>query len=135
MVPNSIKVPVSSELVFPHGAMLHSVEPLIDFDAKKAGAPDPQARDKDTGRRLWTVRVIDLDPEAGKFGSSTEVKVKVAAEYQPVPPAPQVPGFPPKVEFVGVTLTPYVNTKNNRLGWSVRAEDFVAFGAAPEAVS
>jgi hypothetical protein len=114
---------------------VQGVEKVIDFESKKAGVADPQARDKETGRLLWTVKVIDLDPDGGKFGSSTEVKVKVAANAQPVPPSPQVPGYPPKVEFVGVTLTPYVNTKNNRLAWSVRAEDMVPFGAVVEAVS
>src|SRR5262245_57380112 len=116
MVPAGIKVPVSSTLVFPHGAMFHSVEPLIDFDIKKSGVGDPQAVDKETGLRLWTVRVIDLDPEAGKYGS-TEVKVKIAAAHAPEVPAAQVPGYPAKVGFTGVRLVPYVNGKN-RLAWS-----------------
>jgi hypothetical protein len=135
MVPNSIRVPVSSELVFPLGAMFHSVEPVIDFEARKAGTADPQERDKHTGMRVWSVKVFDLDPEAGKFGGSAEMKVKIAADYQPVPPAAQVPGFPPKVAFTGMTVTPYVNSKNGRLAWSVRADDMVAFDAAPQAVA
>jgi hypothetical protein len=36
---------------------------------------------------------MDLNEQAGKFGGSKEVKVKVAAPVQPVPPAPTVPGY------------------------------------------
>lgn len=125
MVPAGIKVPVKSTLVFPVGAMFHGVEPLVDFDAKKAGTPDPQSRDKDTGMRLWTVRVYDLEDAAAKFGAA-EIKVKIACEHQPEIPAPQVQGYPAKVGFEGLTLTPYVNAKN-RLAWSVRAERVVLF--------
>jgi len=107
----------------------------MDFEARKAGTADPQERDKESGMRVWSVKVSDLDPEAGKFGQSNEIKVKIAADYQPVPPAAQVPGFPPKVEFVGLTVTPYVNSKTGRLAWSVRARDMVAFGAVTEAVT
>jgi hypothetical protein len=125
MVPAGIKVPVASTLVFPEGAMLHSVEPQIDFDIKKSGVGDPQAIDKETGLRLWTVRVVDLDPEAGKFGSA-EVKVKIASAHSPEVPPAQIPGYPAKVGFEGVRLVPYVNGKN-RLAWSVRADRIVAF--------
>ncbi|MBT8225251.1 MAG: hypothetical protein HKP61_09220 [Dactylosporangium sp.] len=45
------------------------------------------------------MKVMDLDPQAGRFGRSTEVKVKIAAPYQPVPPAASVPGYPPAVGF------------------------------------
>jgi hypothetical protein len=45
------------------------------------------------------------DTEAGKFGRSKEVKVKVAADVQPVPPASKVPGYPPLVEFTDVRAT------------------------------
>ncbi len=60
--------------------------------------------------RLWVVKVMDLDPQAGKFGRSTEVKVKIAAEQQPVPPAPAIPGYPPAVEFTDLTVTPYTDS-------------------------
>lgn len=130
MVPMTMKVPVAFEYVFPHGALCLGVEPVKDFDAKGA---DDQARDKESGKRLWQVRVLDLDPEAGKFGESKEVKVKVAADQQPVPPQPAVPGYPAAVEFTGVTLTPYVNSQRRctdrcraRLAWSVRAESMTA---------
>jgi len=108
-VPNGIKIPAAFEYVFPAGAFLLGVEPVTDFDRKAAGAGDDQARDKDTGEPLWQISVIDSDDEASKFGRSPVVKVKIAAPYQPVPPSPQVPGYPPRVAFEGLTLTPYVD--------------------------
>jgi hypothetical protein len=72
---------------------------------------------------------MDLDPEAGKFGRSTEVKVKVIAPHQPVPPTSAVPGYPPSIEFEGLTLTPYVDSQRckaagqckARMAYSLRA--------------
>jgi hypothetical protein len=108
-VPNGIKVPVTFEYVFPAGVMFMGVEPVTDFERKKTGAADDQARDKDTGERLWHVTVIDNDEEASKFGRSPAVKVKIPAPYQPVPPVAQVAGYRPLVAFEGLTLTPYVD--------------------------
>lgn len=116
MVPLTLKVPVPSEYVFPAGALCLGVAPQVDFDRRNE--PDNQARDKETGERVWIVRVMDLDPEAGKFGRSTEVKVKVVAAHQPVPPASTVPGYPPAVEFEGLTLTPYVDSQRCKPGRS-----------------
>ncbi len=127
-VPNGLKVPVSWELIAPHGALFLGVEPATDFD--KRGTGDDQLRDKETGERVWLVKVLDLDPEAGKFGGSKEAKVKVVAPVQPVPPTSAVPGYPPAVEFTDVTLTPYVDSQRckgsgpkckARLAWSIRA--------------
>lgn len=130
MVPARMKVPVPFEYVFPHGALCLGVEPVRDFDAT---GDDKQARDQDSGERLWQVRVLDLDPEAGQYGSSREIKVKIAAARPPMPPESRVPGYPPAVEFAGVTLTPYVNQQRKctdrcraRLAWSVRAESMTA---------
>jgi hypothetical protein len=92
------------------------------------------------GVRVWTVKVMDLDPEAGKYGRSTEVKVKIAADVQPVPPASAVPGYPPAVEFTDLTVTPYTDAfgcKGGRTphkcrarqGWSLRAGSLVEPGA------
>ncbi|MEU4220865.1 hypothetical protein [Actinoplanes sp. NPDC026623] len=128
MIPSSIKIPVPWEYVAPHGALCLGVEPATDFDRR--GQDDDQLRDKETGERVWLVKVLDLDPEAGKFGASKELKVKVVAAHQPVPPTSTVPGYPPLVEFTDVTLTPYVDSqkcKGNgakcraRQAWSVRA--------------
>jgi hypothetical protein len=128
LIPSSIKIPVPWEYVAPHGALCLGVEPATDFD--KRGQDDDQMRDKETGQRVWLVKVLDLDPEAGKFGASKELKVKVVADHRPVPPASAVLGYPPLVEFTEVTLTPYVDSqrcKGNgpkcraRQAWSIRA--------------
>ncbi len=134
MIPSSMRVPVPSEYALPKGALGLGVEPLTDFD--KRGQGDDQARDEN-GVRLWVVRVMDLDDEAGKFGRSTEIKVKVAADQQPVLPASAVPGYPPVVEFTDLTVTPYVDGNNckgrstphkcrARLAWSYRASAVIA---------
>jgi hypothetical protein len=98
---------VPFEFVFPSWPMFLGVEADIDFDAKQAGVADWQARDKETGDRLWVVTVMDQDPEAAKFGRSPTVKVKVAAPQQPVPPAPQAEGFNPLVAFEGLMISPW----------------------------
>jgi hypothetical protein len=133
MVPMTMKVPVPFDYVFPHGALCLGIEPVRDFDAK---GDDKQARDRESGERLWQIRVLDLDPEAGRFGSSREVKVKIATAHPPVAPESTVPGYPPSVAFTGVTLTPYVDQQRKctdrcraRLAWSVRAESMT--GATP----
>jgi hypothetical protein len=144
VVPMTLKVPVPFEYVFPSGALCLGVAPQVDFDRRNE--PDNQARDKETGERIWVVRVLDLDPEAGKFGRSTEVKVKVIAPHQPVPPTSTVPGYPPAVEFEGLTLTPYVDSQRckpgrssgdcrSRMAYSLRASSLVPAGsvAAPAA--
>ena len=130
-VPNGLKVPVPCEYVFPAGALCLGVEPATDFE--KRGQGDDQLRDKETGERVWLVKVLDLDEAAGKFGGSKEVKVKVVAPVQPVPPTSMIPGYPPAVEFTGLTLTPYVDSQRcktggpasakckARLAWSIRA--------------
>ncbi|MDW5330807.1 hypothetical protein [Plantactinospora sp. KLBMP9567] len=131
MVPLTLKVPVPFEYVFPSGALCLGVAPQVDFDRRGQG--DDQARDKETGERVWLVRVLDLDPEAGKFGRSTEVKVKVVAAQQPVPPVLRVPGYPPAIQFEGLTLTPYVDSQRckasgqckARMAYSLRATAMV----------
>lgn len=129
MIPMNVRVPVPAEFVFPHGALCLGVEPVRDFDAK---GKDDQARDKDSGERVWQVRVLDLDPEAGRFGEPKEVKVKIAASVAPVPPESSAPGYPPMVTFTDVVLTPYVNSQRRctdrcraRLAWSIRAGSMV----------
>ncbi|MEJ3748463.1 hypothetical protein WEI85_34915 [Actinomycetes bacterium KLBMP 9797] len=119
MVPLSLRVPVPFEYVFPHGALALGVDAQLDFERRGQG--DDQARDKDSGERIWVVRVMDLDPEAGRFGRTTEVKVKVVAPHQPVLPASSVPGYPPSIEFDGLTLTPYVDSQRCKAGDKCRA--------------
>jgi hypothetical protein len=76
MIQGSIKVQVPCETVFPYGALCLGVDKQLDFG--KRGNGDDQARDKDTGLRVWVVRVTDLDPEAAKPGRTSEVKIKIA---------------------------------------------------------
>lgn len=134
LVPNSIRIPVSYEYVFPNGALFLGVDKVVDFT--KIREDDNQARDEN-GTRIWAVKVMDLDPGAGSFGRSTEVKVKIAAHEAPAPPAAVMPGYPPVVAFTDMTVTPY--TDNNsckgdkhphkcraRLSWSIRAGAMVA---------
>ena len=129
-VPITMKVPVPFEYVFPNGCLFLGVEPATDFD--KRGQGDDQVRDKETGERVWLVKVLDLDEAAGKFGGTKEVTIKVTAPHQPVPPTSAVPGYPPAVEFTGITLTPYTDSQRctcaaakcrARLAWSIRATE------------
>ena len=74
--------PVEFGAVFPSGAYAAGgFEKVRDFD-KSSGDRVVQQADKVTGLPLWVVEVIDADPEARQ----RTVKVKVAAEYQPVLP-------------------------------------------------
>jgi hypothetical protein len=102
--------------VFPDGAYAAGVfEAVRDFD-RSQGDRFVQQMDKATGLPLWTVDVIDAEQSARQ----RTVKVKVAAEHQPVlPSAPAGSPFAP-VEFTGLTVTPYVN-QAGRLAYSLKA--------------
>jgi hypothetical protein len=107
--------------VFPHGAFLVSdVEAVRDFDKSSAGRA-VQAVDKESGLLVWSVSVLDADPEARK--DSKTLTVKISAQVQPIPPEAMA-GLPFRpVEFEGLTATPYVNENGNRarLAYSLRA--------------
>ena len=92
--------------VFPDGAYAAGkIEMVRDFD-RSSGDRVVQQVDKHTGLPLWVVEVIDADETARQ----RTVKVKIAAQVQPVLPAP-APGSPfTAVEFDGMTATPYVDT-------------------------
>ena len=92
--------------VFPGGAYAAGpVEKVRDFERSRKDEVIQQT-DKDSGLPLWVVEVIDADPEARQ----RTVKVKVAAQVQPVlPPAPPGSPFTP-VEFDGLTVTPYTDS-------------------------
>ncbi len=141
MVPGGVKIPVPFGFAFSHGATVKSVAPAKDWDGKYN---DGQARDEETGERLWLVTVEDLDPKAAEFGRD-RLKVKVVAPVQPVPPDPMVlPGglsITP-VELTDLVLTPWVDdsrckTSNHRcrarLAWSMRASGLIAPQAAQAA--
>jgi hypothetical protein len=106
--------------VFPAGCALvpASITEAQDYD-ERTGRRSP-AKDKVTGQRVWSCRVIDLDPELD--GRSREVAVKILAEVQPVPPSGEM--FAP-VEFEGLMVTPYANDKG-RMAFSFRATAIVA---------
>ena len=106
--------------VFPHGCfVVGEVQAMRDFD-RSTRDQAVQAVDRDTGLLVWTVDVVDADPEARE----RTVRVKVLAPVQPVPPVAAV-GVPFRpVEFDGLTATPYVQTTASgraRLAWSFRA--------------
>lgn len=115
------KFPVAMGDVFPHGAFVVSeVEPVRDFDKSAPGRP-VQQNDKESGLPVWSVSVLDADPEARRADKT--VTVKIAATHQPVPPeaAAGLPFRP--VEFDGLTVTPYVqeNGSRPRVAFSFRA--------------
>ena len=97
--------PVEFGTVFPSGAYAAGGFDMVrDFDRSSADRIIQQA-DKTTGLPVWVIEVIDADPEARQ----RTVKVKVAAQYQPVlPDAPAGSPFIP-VEFEGMHATPYVD--------------------------
>jgi hypothetical protein len=106
--------------VFPHGCyVVGEVEAMRDFD-RSTKEQAVQAVDRDTGVLVWTVDVVDADPEA----RDRTVRVKLLAPVQPVPPA-AIEGAPFRpVEFEGLIATPYVQTTasgRSRLAWSFRA--------------
>ena len=77
--------PVEFEAVFPSGAFAAGgVEKVRDFDKSSGNrVVVMQQTDRATGLPLWVVEVIDANQEARQ----RTVKVKVAAEYQPVLPS------------------------------------------------
>ena len=100
------QIPVQFGVVFPDGAYAAGgIEMVRDFD-RSSGDRVVQQADKHTGLPLWVVEVIDADPEARQ----RMVKVKIAAQVQPVLPPP-APGSPfTAVEFDGMTATPWVDS-------------------------
>jgi hypothetical protein len=112
---STVRVPVDSSYVFRRGFLLMNIEAATDFDLR-GKVDDAQARDKDTGLRMWNASGIDMDlmyqpgEEPVGFRRSAEVKVRIMSAQRPVPPPAQVAGFGPVVEFEGLTLTPYADT-------------------------
>src|SRR3954447_5548653 len=121
---------VSMGDVFPDGVYAMSVEQAQDYD-EKSGRRTP-SKDKQSGEWVWTVTVIDRDPEARE----KQVKVKVSAPVQPVLPGEIMPGSGlHAVDFTGLTITPYVNEGRAgggaRMGSSLRATGLYAQGTPP----
>jgi len=116
-------IPVEFGAVFPSGAYAAGAfEPVRNFDAS-TGEKFVQSSDKTTGQPLWVIEVIDADPQA----RVRAVKVKAAAQVQPVVPAgPSGSPFVP-VEFTGLAVTPYMN-QAGRLAYSLKATGIRAPG-------
>ena len=111
-------IPVEFGMFFPDGAYIAGpMEKLRDFDRSK-GDRIVQQTDKHTGLPLWTVDVIDADPQARQ--RTVKVKVKVAAEHAPVLPTPPAGSPFTPVEFTGLMVRPYVNDAN-RLAYLLKA--------------
>jgi hypothetical protein len=119
-------IPVEFGQVFPEGVYAAGgFEAVRDFDASTPGR-FVQSKDKATGLPLWQVEVIDADKEA----RTRTVKVKVAAQVQPVlPTGPAGVPFVP-VEFAGLTVTPYVN-QAGRLAYSLKASGVRGLSGRP----
>lgn len=113
-IDTGFRFPVEFGQAFPHGAyVVGEVMRVRDYDAKG----DKQKDDKVTGMPMWEVRCMDADPSVRRG----EFKVKVASKVQPVPPD-TLPGLPFRpVEFVGLTVTPYVDEGTKRLAYSFNA--------------
>jgi len=118
----SRRMSVTHDEVFPFGAFLMGeVNSISDYD-RSTKDNKVQAIDKDTGLPLWSVDVLDADPEARR--ASKMMSIKFATKVQPVPPANEA-GTPfTPVIFDGLTALPYVEKVGEnftRIAWSMRA--------------
>ena len=105
-------IPVEFGVVFPDGAYaVGKFEMVRDFD-RSSGDRVVQQMDKATGLPLWVVEVID--PQEG--ARQLTVKVKVAAQYQPVLPSAAAGSPFTAIEFEGLTATPYVDASRCKGG-------------------
>ena len=111
--------------VFPHGVgVVGVVTPLVDFD-RSTKENKVQQLDKESHIPVWTVDVMDFDPEARE----RTFKVKIVAQVQPVPPN-AIEGAPVRpVLLEGLTVTPYLKETGNgraRVAYSLRASGLAA---------
>lgn len=111
--------------VFPHGCgVVGEVSAMVDFDLSTR-ENRVQAKEKDTGVLVWTVDVMDFDPEARE----RTFKVKIAAPVQPVPPE-QANGIPVRPVYLeNLTVTPYLKDVGNgrqKIAYSLRASGMAA---------
>lgn len=121
--------------VFPAGAfVVGPVEPVQDFEASTKEHP-VQARDKDTGFPVWSVPVLDADPDARKNAKTVVVKV-LSMDLPQLPKAPDGMPFIP-IEFSGLTVTAYIDDRAGRprIAWSIRADSMAAPGKPTRAAA
>jgi hypothetical protein len=118
-------IPVQFGAVFPDGAYAAgAIEMVRDFDRSTADRVVQQT-DKESGLPLWVVEVIDAQEKTRQ----RTVKVKLAAQVQPVLPPPAAGSPFTAVEFDGMTVTPYVDASRcqgkgkcgARLAYSLKA--------------
>jgi hypothetical protein len=125
---------ISHDEVFPHGAYLVSaVTPVVDFE-RSTRDNKIQQTDQESGLPLWTVDVLDADPDASR--SARTVAVKIAAKVQPVPPSNNTGSPFTPVVFSGLSALPYVERVTeefSRVAWSFRAESMTAPGKSTTA--
>ena len=127
-ISGAIKVDCAE--VFPHGlGVVGEVTPLADFNASTKDNR-VQAKDKDTGLPMWSVDVLDFDPQARE----KTYRVKVASPVQPVPPD-AVGGVPVRpVVLEGLTVTPYIAEGSRpRIAYSLRCTALAAPGRRADA--
>ena len=114
---------ISHDEVFPHGAYIVSeVSPVNDFERSTRDNKVQQV-DADTGLPLWSVDVLDADPEASR--AARTVVVKFTAKVQPVPPSNDTGAPFTPVVFHGLSALPYVERVSedfSRVAWSFKAE-------------
>jgi hypothetical protein len=132
-ITGGARLPIGHDDVFPNGALVMGVEPMLKFqtaDDKARGVPAQPETDKVSGLPMFAVTVID---QAAERKADAVVTVKIAASHQPVPPE-AIPGtnLRPAI-FEGLTLTPWIDDKacrpnpgerhrcRARLAYSIRA--------------
>ena len=125
-MPRRIRLPFGE--AFPYGVFaVGEVEIMRDFE-KSTRDKEVQAYDDD-GDPIWSLDVIDADPNATK--TTRSLSIRIVAKHKPaLPEAPAGQPFTP-VEFEGLTASPYVadspmGNGKGRLAWSFRATGVTA---------
>lgn len=120
---------VQSAELFPHGA--YAVSEVAAANVFKS-EPPVQERDRVSGKPLWSLDVMDADPEARK--NARMFRVKIAADVQPVLPEPIQGTTLRPVVLEGLAINAYLPKDDQgkpiaRIEYSVRAT-----GVAPKRV-
>jgi hypothetical protein len=144
-MPRKIKVEFGE--VFPYGLFaVSAVTQVEDFD-KSSKDKKVYAVDDESGLSVFSVDVMDGDPEARKADRS--FSIKLLAKVQPMLPAAPISGMPfIPIELDGLTATPWVDSRTctgpdkgkahrcrARQGWSYRASAVRAPKNMPAAAS
>lgn len=123
----SRRMSVTHDEVFPFGAFLMGeVTSISDYD-RSTKDNKVQAIDKDTGLPLWSIDVLDADPEAKR--ATKLMSIKFATKVQPVPPSNDAGTQFTPVVFNGLTALPYVEKVGEsftRIAWSMRADSMLS---------